>query len=391
MALLKPRYKVVGQRERFDERDNVQSRNTLEPGTPDYEDFYRRHPEWQAKDDAIRALPGMGHVGSPLDLPFLGAQYGFLAGLGMADRVDGPVNPEKQVISPERAAEKVKGFAKHLGADLVRIGPLNPLYVYTNVGKTWHDPARSFGQPIEVAHQHAISMAVGIDPAMIATGPVLPEVVEIMRVYVRLATIAVTLAEYIRALGYPARANIMPNYEVLCIPIAIDAGLGELGRHGLMLTPELGSAFKLATVTTDLPLAYDPPRDVGAEEFCKDCKICAESCPSGAISQGEPKVVRGVEKWAINPEACFSVWNDTGTDCGVCVASCPWTNPRTRFHRLMVQIATRKRKAGWWMSRGDKVFYGRFKPGPRPAWFEEPAPRWKKYRRLFGGEAGTED
>ncbi len=211
----------------------------------------------------------------------------------------------------------------------------------------------------------------------------LSEVVEIMRVYVRLATISVTLAEYIRALGYPARANVMPNYQVLCVPIAIDAGMGELGRHGLLLTKELGSALKLATVTTDLPLAYDPPRDVGAEEFCKDCKICAESCPSGAISRGDPKAVRGVEKWAINPEACFTVWNETGTDCGVCVASCPWTNPRTRFHRLMVEIASRKRKAGWWMSRADKLFYGRFNAGPLPSWFEEPDPAWKKYRRLL--------
>lgn len=390
MRLNSPRYRVVADQERFDERDNVQSRNTLQPGTSEYDEFYRRHPEWQAKDDAIRALPGMGHVGSPLDLPMLGTQYEFLARLGMADRVDGPVNPERQELSPQRAAEKIKGFARHLGAEVVRIGPLNPAYVYTNVGKTWHDPARSFGQPIEVTHKHAISVAVGIDPAMIGTGPVLSEVVEIMRVYVKLATIATTLADYIRALGYPARANVMPNYEVLCVPIAIDAGMGELGRHGLMITPELGSALKLATITTDLPLSYDPPRDVGVEEFCKDCMICAETCPSGAISQGKQKAVRGVEKWTINPEACFTVWNDTGTDCGVCVASCPWTNPRTRFHRLMVWFAMRKRKAGWWMSRGDKIFYGRWKPGPRPGWFEEPAPRWKKYRRLFGGKAEAE-
>ena len=383
MDIPRPRYRVVGERERFDERDNVQSRNTLEPGTPDYEQFYARHPEWKEKDDAIRALPGMGHVGDPLDLPLLGVEYEFLVRLGMSDRVDGPAAPVKQEISPERAAEKVKGFAKHLGADLVRSGPRNPLYVYTNIGKGWHDPARSFGQPIECTHKSAISVAVGIDPPMIETGPVLPEVVEIMRVYGRLASIAVQLAEYIRALGYPARANVMSNYQVLAVPIAIDAGMGELGRHGLMITKELGSALKLATITTDLPLAYDSPRDVGVEEFCKDCKICAEACPSGAISQGAPKALRGVERWSINPEACFSVWNDTGTDCGVCVASCPWTNPRTPFHRLMVEVASRKRKAGWWMSLADKVFYGKFKMRRQPSWFEEPDLGWKKYRRLI--------
>jgi ferredoxin len=384
--LSRPRYRVVGEQERFDERDNVQSRGTLVPGTPDYEEFYRRHPEWKAKDDAVRALPGMGRAGAAADLPFVGAQHGLLADLGREDRVDGPVAPTRLQMSPERATEKVRGFAKHLGADLVRVGPLNPLYVYTHVGKTWHDPARSFGQAIEVPHGNAISLAVGISLPMLRTGPVVAEVAEIMRVYVRLATMAVTLAGYIRALGYPARAHIMSNYRALCVPVAIDAGMGELGRHGLLISKELGSALKLAIVTTELPLVYDPPQDIGVEEFCEDCSICAESCPGGALSQGEQKVIRGVERWAVNPEACFAVWNETGTDCGVCVASCPWNKPRSRFHRLMVEIATRKRKAGWWMSRAHKVFYGRFKPVSPPRWFEDGDPAWKnvkKYQRLL--------
>ena len=49
-------------RERFDERDNVQSRGTLTPGTPEYDELYGLHPEWKRKDDAIRALPGMGRA-----------------------------------------------------------------------------------------------------------------------------------------------------------------------------------------------------------------------------------------------------------------------------------------------------------------------------------------
>ncbi|MBN1629123.1 MAG: 4Fe-4S dicluster domain-containing protein [Thermoleophilia bacterium] len=367
---------------RFDERDNVQSRNTLEPGTSEYEDYYRRHPEYRDKDDAIRALPGMGRVGHAADVPLIDAQIGVIAALGMSDRVDGPVAPERVEMSPERATEKVKGFARHLGADLVRVGPLSPSYVYTNIGKTWHDAGRPYGQPIELTHKHAVSLAVAISPAMLKTGPVIPEAAEIMRVYTKLAGIAVALAAYIRALGYPARAHVMSNYQVLTVPVAMEAGMGGLGRHGLLITKELGSALKLATVTTDLPLLHDPPRDLGVSEFCQDCNICADTCPSGAISRGERRVVRGVEKWAINPEACFTVWNETGTDCGVCVASCPWTHPRTRFHRLMAEIASRKRKAGWWMSRAHRLVYGRFSPAPVPGWFEEPDPVWKRYRRL---------
>jgi epoxyqueuosine reductase QueG len=158
--------------------------------------------------------------------------------------------------------------------------------------------------------------------------------------------------------------------------------MGELGRHGLMLTRELGSALKLACVTTDLPLVYDPPIDIGVDEFCKDCKICAEVCPSAAIPFGDKKVVRGVRKWAINSQACFRIWKETGTDCGVCVAACPWTKPRTRLHRLAAGLATRKMGAGWWMSRAEKLLYGKFKPHKAPAYFEEPEPLWKNYKSL---------
>lgn len=217
---------------------------------------------------------------------------------------------------------------------------------------------------------------------MIKTGPVLSETVEVMRVYGRLALVATTLAAYIRSLGYPARAHVMPNYQVLAVPVAIDAGMGELGRHGMMITKELGSCLKLATVTTELPLALDAPGDIGVEEFCRDCRICAETCPGGAIPHGGPRCVRGVEKWAINPEACFKVWNETGTDCGVCLASCPWTKPRTVLHRLATEIASRKRRAGWWMSRAERLIYGRFRPRPMPDWFEGEPGVWRKFKRL---------
>jgi ferredoxin len=368
--------------ERFDERHNVQARNTLQQGSADYQEFYGQHPEWRAKDDAIRALPGMGNVGPAADRGMVGAQIQVIAALGMSHLVDGPVAPERVELTPERATEKVKGFARHLGADLVAVGPLNPDYVYTNVGKDWHDPERSFGQPIVVPHMNAISLAVGLSPRMLQTGPVIAEAAEIMRVYTRLAGMAVSLAAYIRSLGYPARANVMSNYQVLSVPIAIEAGMGELGRHGLMITKELGSALKLATVTTDMPLVHDRGRDIGVAEFCEDCKLCAETCPSGAISQGPRKIVNGVERWTINPEACFTVWNETGTDCGVCLASCPWNHEKSVFHRLMVEIATRKHKAGWWMSRGQRLFYGRFKPKPGPEWLERDDTAWRKYRRL---------
>jgi hypothetical protein len=93
-------------------------------------------------------------------------------------------------------------------------------------------------------------------------------------------------------------------------------------------------------------------------------------------------VVRGVEKWRINPEACFQAWNETGTDCGVCLASCPWTKPKGGIHRIAREIASGKKKAGWWMSRAERMAYGPFRPKQSPPWFEDPDPIWKEYKTL---------
>jgi hypothetical protein len=167
----KPRYSIVGGLERFDERENVQARNTYEPGSAEYRDFYGRHPEWEERDRQTREL-SKTPVGNPLDFLFFLQQIGNLAKWGSEDLIQGPVSPQKKELSPERAAEKVKGFARHLGAHLVRIGPLNPAFIYTHLGKTWHDPARKYGTPIRLDHAHAINIAMGINPDLISCGSI---------------------------------------------------------------------------------------------------------------------------------------------------------------------------------------------------------------------------
>ncbi len=376
--LSRPRYEKIGEMERFDERENIQARAQMAPASRSFTEFYERHPEWAARDNELRAIPEF--AGNPFDQALFVQEIMTVMKGGAEDLVDGPVSPSKARLSPERATEKIKGFARFLGADLVRIGPLNPAFVYTHVGKTHGDPKRVHGAPIRLDMKNAITIAIGLDPLLMKTGPALPMAIGVMKVYNRLAMISKILAGYIRSLGYPGRAHIVSNYQILCIPVAIDAGMGELGRHGIMLTKELGSSLKLATVTTDLPVVYDSPVDIGADEFCRDCRICAESCPGAAIPFGDKKVIRGIRKWAINPEACFKVWRETGTDCGVCIAACPWTKPRTLFHRFAATMATRKMRAGWWMSRAEKLLYGRFKPCKEPSYFEEPEPVWKKYK-----------
>ena len=115
------------------------------------------------------------------------------------------------------------------------------------------------------------------------------------------------------------------NYRVIAPLVARDAGLGELGRMGLLMTPELGPRVRLGVVTTDLPLVADQAvRDPSVIDFCTNCKKCAEVCPSRAISFGDKEEVDGVLRWQIDSEACFTFWCKVGTDCARCMSVCPY-------------------------------------------------------------------
>ncbi len=153
--------------------------------------------------------------------------------------------------------------------------------------------------------------------------------------YSQMAELSASLAKYIRALGYPA----IPcgNDTVQSIPLAIDAGLGELGRNGLLLTPEYGPRQRICKVFTDLPLAPDQPIDFGIQSFCETCHICANVCPVNAIRHEErttePTSIsnrEGILRWPVDVAQCYLFWQENGHDCSNCVAACPWAIVQTQ-------------------------------------------------------------
>jgi reductive dehalogenase len=154
--------------------------------------------------------------------------------------------------------------------------------------------------------------------------------------YSRSRIVAARLAAFIKALGYAARIHMPGNsYDLMVPPICVDAGLGEHGRHGVVITPELGCNFRPAVVTTNIPLKPDRPIDIGVQSFCETCKICAENCPSGAITMGDKVVVRGYRRYQLNIAKCLNMWGSTlgSMGCRICIAVCPYTRKANWLHR----------------------------------------------------------
>lgn len=172
---------------------------------------------------------------------------------------------------------------------------------------------------------------------------------DVTRQYVRAALVAKKVASWLREQGWQAEAVTGPmTGKVLMIPHAIECGFGELGKHGSIINPEFGSAFRLAAVLTNAPFATTSPRDFGIEDFCRRCKVCENVCPPEAISS-EKHIVRGINKWAVDFDRCIPFFADH-SGCAICIAACPWSRPGIG-EKLVEKLARRAKRL---KARGTK-------------------------------------
>jgi ferredoxin len=338
----------------------------------EFDQYYKENPEKKETDDAIRKLPDLGEPGSrsfePHNTPMISSIMSVVNHI--TRDIDWPAVEQKTEMSSSEATPKIKAFAKYLGADLVGTTFLNPSYIYSHVGRAPGD----WGSPISLNHTHAIAIAVEMRSDMMAHAPDLPITIETSDAYFTTAKIAMVLAKYINLLGYEARAHVDGNYRVMCVPVAVDAGLGELGRLGLLITPQYGPRMRLAVVTTNLPFEQAQPMSFGVRHFCTICKKCAENCPSASIPRDEQATINGVSKWQTQQDSCYRFWRKQGTDCGVCIRVCPYAYPDLPMHRIIRWMVTRNNVARYVAFKGDAFFYGR-KPRPTtklPDWLPAP-------------------
>ncbi|MDW7651901.1 MAG: reductive dehalogenase [Bacillota bacterium] len=248
-----------------------------------------------------------------------------------------PLTKRPAPIEPDQLTKLVKETAGLYGADLVGIAKLDEKWVYSeDLFKPFN--IRDEEKPQETDEEfiipksvnRAIVMAVAMNAEMIETSPEVAASTAVAFGYSRMGMAAVSLAEFIRTLGYIAIPCM--NDTALSVPLAIEAGLGEVGRHGLLITPEFGSNIRLCKVLTNMPLETDRPIDMGITQFCEQCLLCANHCPADAITKGKRSFEgvcqnnnSGVKKWHVHSTNCLRFWQQNGADCVNCIAVCPFT------------------------------------------------------------------
>ena len=136
--------------------------------------------------------------------------------------------------------------------------------------------------------------------------------------------IAVKLANLIQNSGYsafPVPASLVEDWGLMRGAVSHKdvgrlAGLGFIGRSGLLVNPEYGAAVRYVTVLTDMPLKVDKPVDIS----CGECVACVAVCPAKAIKK-DPR--------DLDLKACRELLKTFASKagighsiCGICVKTC---------------------------------------------------------------------
>jgi reductive dehalogenase len=266
--------------------------------------------------------------------------------VGRASR--GAVNPDRiGVTDPQALTRHIKRVARFFGANVVGIAAVHPSMLYSGSRAPDDGSGASGGggpkaDSTEMARRYpfAICLCTAWDYNLI----------QAHRHHIgdhayhfsqsKLQLVYANLAAYIRELGYEVVKN-----RVQPMPAALAAGIGELGRNGMLITEKFGARVHLGDpLLTNMPLIPDQPIDIGVEDFCKICRKCATTCPTNSISMEDKVVHNGVEKYKINWETCYRLRAyvlDFWEVCLTCVTVCPYTKPNVWWRTAAVESLKR--------------------------------------------------
>lgn len=213
---------------------------------------------------------------------------------------------EKKFI-PYRILADLEIYAKKMGVDQIGYTKVNRNYIFKD-----H----------KILYDNAIVFTLEMKKDKIDHTPSLVANKEIFRTYHELGIIVNKVAAFLRNHGFNTQAGPALGGDVNYVMLARDAGLGEIGKHGLLITDEYGPSLRIAAVYTDienLPFSKNNPHS-WIRNFCNKCNSCVHSCPAKAIYT-QPKVfVDGTEEHIDYKKCAVPFSNDYG--CTLCVKNC---------------------------------------------------------------------
>ena len=289
-----------------------------------------------------------------------------------AARDSGDIEPTAEPVAGRGVTEDIRLEARELGYHEVGFSRFDMRYVYKSM-RSW------------VKFPHAICLAWEQDYEPTQSSPSWWGDRPHHAVYRTMEAVALELADYIRSLGYHAQFH-NPNHKSsgTYIPMFVEAGLGQLGANGQLLSPHFRSRARIMIITTDALITYDQPIDYGIHTFCNTCQVCVNRCPGRALMR-EKVWWRGIEKHKLIYRRCLPV-AVRYEGCAVCMKVCPIQRygvaPVMEHYAATGQVLGKGTDLLEGYSLRDKKYYG---PGELPSFDREffNMPPGKSEDRLF--------
>ena len=221
-----------------------------------------------------------------------------------------PKNPQNPLTeaSPDFLQE-LKEYAQSVGTNIIGFTKLPRDLIFQENG---------------ILHENTIVLAMEMDWDKMEVAPSRPTQVMIMETYDTLGIAANKIADFLREHGFSAMAGHPLGGMALYPPLAQNAGLGWIGRNGLLITPEFGPRVRLAAIYTsiaNLPFSQDNEH-TWVRDYCDSCGICIRKCPPEAIREIAMKHDYGRVSHIVT-EKCFPYFAEY-FGCSICIKVCPF-------------------------------------------------------------------
>ena len=216
---------------------------------------------------------------------------------------------ESDYVDDQVFVGEIESIAADLGAEAFGFAEVTPDVIYA--GKT-------------IPYKYAIVVARRMDNAKIATAPSVACMIEVMATYAQLGVLVNALAARIIKEGYDAVPGPALGGAVDYPSLGRKAGLGEYGRHGLLISPLNGACQRLAAVFTNVKLPTEAANEHGwISDFCSRCRKCVRKCPVSAILE-EPIPQPAGHYTCVKGDSCLGYFAQH-YGCSICIKECPFT------------------------------------------------------------------
>lgn len=236
-------------------------------------------------------------------------------------KVNNPENAE--FLTSEEFIKEFESYAKSLGISSIGYVQITPDLLIKD-------------KFIPYPHTIVLTMPMGEDIIATAPGEKAQELNN--AAYAKLGEISYKISDYLRKNGYATQVAHPYESMVNFSPLAQKAGLGWIGKSGLLMTPELGPRLKISAIfvsIANLPVKKEDEHS-WISDYCNRCSNCVKACPEKALLEKE--TCCGNNETELVQKLCIGC----SQGCTYCIEDCPFHSKGYEHVKIKFEKMTAK-------------------------------------------------